>query len=110
MSISSVFDWLDIFDSCGAENVEICHRERFNVDGVRQYTLPHPARGINIIKRSTQSDDTARLTLVWLISGNTPEINPGDLLRYAGKSYEISQVEQCRSIDGTVIARRCTVL
>ena len=108
--ISSVFDWLDIFDSCGAENIEICHREKFNVDGVRQYTLPQTARAVNIVRRSTQSDDTTHLTLVWLIPGSTPEVSAGDLLRHAGKSYEISQVEQCRSMDGTVIARRCTVL
>ena len=110
MNTRSVFDWLDIFDSCGAENVEICRQEKFNVDGVRHYTLPQTARAVNIINRARQSDDTTRLTLVWLIPGTTPEIAPGDLLRHAGKSYEISQVEQCRSMDGTVIARRCTVL
>ena len=33
MNSSSVFDWLEIFESCGAENIEICCREKFNVDG-----------------------------------------------------------------------------
>ena len=110
MNSSSVFDWLDIFESCGAENIEICCREKFNVDGVRQYAPPRTVRAVNIVNRSTQSDETMHLTLVWLIPGNTPEIKPGDLLRHGTGSYEISQVELCRSLDGTVIARRCTVL
>ena len=38
------------------------------------------------------------------------EPRPGDLVRYAGRDYELASVRVCRDLDGEIVGRRCAVV
>ena len=106
---SSIFDWMEVFDSPNARDVEIIPGSGRKINGATPRCFAINTRGIELHKvmKRNGSDDISEITL--LLRGNTPEIYPGDRINYDNNSCEIASVELCRSFSGEVIARRCKI-
>ena len=105
----SIFDWMEVFDSPNARDVEIIPANGRLINGTMRWRLSINTRGVELHKvlKRNGSDDISEITL--LLPGNTPEIYPGDRINYDNNSCEIASVELCRSFSGEVIARRCKI-
>lgn len=110
MKETSVFEWLNLLESCGADDVSIRRREKFTLNGIRQYSDPLPVRAVNTSRTSQNTGEHDQLHTIWLLPGKEPEIAPGDLLVYNDCEYEICKVEYCCNLAGETVARRCSTL
>ena len=109
MNSDSVFNWLDIFKSPAAKSVELLPANPHLSDGILRYRCAGKCAAIELKREYFNNDGTPTLVLEVLIEGNTPELFPGDRITVDGESFELAKIELCRSISGTVIARRCTI-
>ena len=71
------------------------------------------APALLIESRSREADPAAapavREGLVFLFPPPA-EPEPGDIVRCAGRDYELGAVRICRDLDGAVVCRRCEVV
>ena len=109
MNSDSVFNWLDIFKSPAAKSVELLPANPHLSDGILRYRCAGKCSAIELKREYSNNDGMPTLVLEVLIEGNTPELFPGDRITVDGESFELAKIELCRSISGTVIARRCTI-
>ena len=109
MNSDSVFNWLDIFKSPAAKFVELLPENPYLSDGILRYRCAGKCAAIELKREYSNNNGTPTIILDVLIEGNTPELFPGDRITVDGESFELAKIELCRSISGTVIARRCTI-
>ena len=109
MITNKAFNWQDIFQSPAAKTVEICPAQTHLSDGVLRYSSAGKCAALELKRSFAESSGTQQTTLILLLEGLTPEVQPGSLIIYEGESFEVDHVELCRSLNGEIIARRCTV-
>ena len=108
MSESSVFEWLDIFDSAAGEWAAVRHQISDNGDGIRHYDAPQAVRMVRISTIQSCENDEMRLKLVLLLPG-TAAVKAGDLIIVDGRRCEVCSVELCSAVSGEIIARKCVI-
>lgn len=109
MTVDSIFNWQDLFDSPAARQVEIHPANPYLSDGVLRCGNAEKCAAIELKRSHSRSSGSQTVELILLLKGLAPEVMPGDKIVYEGESFELAKVELCRSVTGEITARRCTV-